>query len=265
MTHQHIGPRPGSPEEGPTDSFGVPWSGRDLNPQPFAGDPGEADPELLAVLTACAAGTATEQAVIDALAPARLLVPVVAVVGQGHPMPDHIRGDAGAEMSIPLLAGPAGVRALPAFTSVAALAGWNADARPSPVEARRAALSAVDEGCDVLLLDPGSQHAFVVRRPPLWAIAQGRDWTPPAQDAELAEAVRAALTPLAPVRAVPARTRTARRARRRARTGPGLDADALQAVLAQVSEHLATVALLAERAESLEVRATAAAAAADVE
>lgn len=265
MTHQHIGPRPGSPDEGPTDSFGVPWSGRDLNPQPFAGDLGEADPELLAVLTARAAGTATEQAVIAALAPVRLLVPVVAAVGQGHPMPDHIRGDAGAEMSIPLLAGPSGLRALPAFTSVATLAGWNADARPSPVEARRAALSAVDEGCDVLLLDPGSPHAFVVRRPPLWAIAQGRDWTPPAQDAELTAAVRAALTPLAPVRDV--RLEPGRRAELAVVLGlaPGLDADALQAVLAQVSEHLATVALLAERAESLEVRATAAAAAADVE
>lgn len=259
---RHIGPRPGRHGEGPTDSLGVPWSGRDLNPQPFAGDPGEADPALLAALIGHAAdsrGTrVTEQDVMAALAPARLLVPIVAQVGAGHPMPDHIRGDAGAEASIPLLAGPGGVRGLPAFTSVAALATWDAAARPVPVEAARAALSAVDEGCAVMVIDAGSPHAFVVRRPPLWAIAQGRAWTPPADDAELANAVRSALSPVTAVRDV--RLEPGRRSELAVVLGltPGLDAVALQAVLAEVSELLADLAVLAERAESLELRPVAA-------
>lgn len=255
--HQHIGPRPGRHGEGPTDSLGVPWAGRDLTPQPFAGDPGEADPALLAALIGHAAdpvGPVREQHVMAALAPARLLVPIVARVGEGHPMPDHIRGDAGAEASIPLLAGPGGVRGLPAFTSVAAMATWDAAARPVPVEAARAALSAVDEDCDVMVIDAGSPHTFVVRRPPLWAIAQGRAWSPPSDDAELADAVRSALSPLTVVHEV--RLEPGRRSELAVVLvlAPGLDTPGLQAVLADVSEHLAGVPLLAERAESLELR-----------
>ncbi|MBL8931513.1 MAG: SseB family protein [Kineosporiaceae bacterium] len=255
---RHIGPRPGAPGEGPTDSHGLPWSGRTLNPQPFAGDPGDGDPQVLAALAAHATGTATEREVLAALAPARLLVPIVAVVGEGHPMPDHVRGDAGAEMSIPLLAGPAGTRALPAFTSVLALAAWDAEARPSPVEASRAALSAVDEDCTVMVIDPGSVHAFVVRRPPLWALAQGRTWTPPAEDGELAEAVRGALGLLPAVRAVRLEPGRRRELDLVLTLEPGLDAAGLKEVLSAVSHRLAGVTLLAERAESVELRPVAA-------
>lgn len=253
-----MGPRPGP--DGPTDSLGQPWTGRTLGPQPFAGDPGDADPALLATLTSHAAGGSSEQAVLAALAGARLLVPVLASVGEGHPMPDHVRGDAGAEASLPLVAGPDGTTALPAFTSVAAMTAWDPTARPVPVEATRAALSAVDEGCSAMLLDAGSPHAFVVRRPPLWALAQGRAWVPPHQDGAVVEAVTAAVHADPGVPGVlGVQVEAGQRAELAVvvRLVPGLDRAALTERLTAVSERLAGVDLLSERAGSIELRPVA--------
>ena len=41
-------------------------------------------------------------------------------------------------------------------------------------------------GSSLLVVDPASDPAFVVRRPALWALAQGREWIPPHEDGELA-------------------------------------------------------------------------------
>ena len=49
--------------------------------QQFRGDRGEADPRVTAALAAYQAGQGSEQAALDALAAARLLVPVIAVLG----------------------------------------------------------------------------------------------------------------------------------------------------------------------------------------
>ena len=63
----------------------------------------------------------------------------------------------------------------------------------SPAEGPRAALSAVADGCDALVVDPAGPRPAVVRRPVLWALAQGRSWVPPAQDPEVLGAVEHAL------------------------------------------------------------------------
>ena len=241
----------------PADSFSVAWRGRTLTAQPFADDDGRADPALVAALTDHAVGRGTESGVLAALAGARVLVPVVAAVGEGHPLPDHVRGDAGAEMSLPLLGGPDGIRAMPVFTGTETLTAWDASARPVPVKAARAALSAVEEGCSALLVDPGSDHAFVVRRPPLWALAQGRTWVAPHADDELAAAVAAALRPVTDV--VPARAVTLAPGRQAELAvvlslEGGLDERALRDVLQRTGELLAGLPLLTERAGSLELR-----------
>ena len=55
---------------------------------------------------------------------------------------------------------------MPAFTSAEALAAWHPDARPVAVYAARAALSAVAEGAELLVLDPGSEsHSLSAGRP----------------------------------------------------------------------------------------------------
>jgi hypothetical protein len=65
------------------------------------------------------------------------------------------------------------------------MTAWRADARPVPVEARRAALAAVAEGITWIVLDPASPTEFVIRRPAVAAIAQGLAWTPSHADKDL--------------------------------------------------------------------------------
>ena len=69
-------------------------------------------------------------------------------------MPDGLVRDKTVEMALPVMIGTDGRRALPAFTSVAALAAWDPAARPVPVPAHRAAQGAVQEGCAFLVVDP---------------------------------------------------------------------------------------------------------------
>ena len=68
---------------GPADSAGVPWGGRELHSNPFAGDTGEADPGLLEALRAVAAQPLEpqrHQRVLSALAGARLYAPILPTV-----------------------------------------------------------------------------------------------------------------------------------------------------------------------------------------
>ena len=64
------------------------------------------------------------------------------------------------------------------FTSVAALARWDAKARPVPVDGVRTALSAAADDSDLIVIDPASATEFVLRRPAVWAIGQGQRWEP---------------------------------------------------------------------------------------
>lgn len=175
-----------SPDADPGgDSAGVPWSGRTLTAQPFAGDDGTTDATLLAVLTRRRDGAATLADVVRAWAPTRAMVPIVAVLDQGEgpdetliAAGDRGRGDKGADMALVTVTGPDGRRFLPTFSSTAALSEWNPGARPVPVEAARAAQAAVLEGCDLIVIDPAGPIAARLPRPVVWAVAQGRDWLP---------------------------------------------------------------------------------------
>lgn len=181
------------PERG-TDTAGVPWQGRTLTGTGFDDDTGAADARLLQLL---ADPHAEAAAVVAAVSAARLVVPIVAVPGEvdrssGHPV------DVSSDMASVTLVAPDGQRALPAFTSTEALARWDGTARPVPVTARRAALAAVEEGCDVIPLDlpaPPGAAAYLLRPSMVWALATGRDWLPAHQDQQVADAVAAAVGP----------------------------------------------------------------------
>jgi hypothetical protein len=82
------------------------------------------------------------------------------------------------ELSIVTVAAPDGRRVLPVFTSVEAMTGWDASARPVPADGVRTALAAADDDTDLIVLDPGSPTEFVLRRPAVWAIGQGIAWEP---------------------------------------------------------------------------------------
>lgn len=160
------------------DSAGVPWEGRSFTPNPHAGDDGSADPALLSALEAFHAGDADARGVVEAYRTARLLIPLVAEKGD-HGVGAHgLEVDKTQELSIVTVAAPDGRKVLPVFTSVAALQRWDATARPVPADGRRTALAAAAEGTELIVLDAASETEFVLRRPAVWAIAQGERWEP---------------------------------------------------------------------------------------
>jgi hypothetical protein len=236
-----------------SDTAGVPWHGRDLRPNPFAGDDGRADPALVAALDAAAGGAGSVAEVVRVLATTRVLVPVSAVLGEDDPLPDHVRGDLGADMAVAIVAGPDGRSALPVFTSLDAMARWDPAARPVPVQSSRAALSAVDEGCDLLVLDPAGPVRFVVPRPAVWALGQGRPWTPPGDDPELLAALTEVLRPLPDVLGVRTEPWGEDRVRVVLGVRSGLTREHLALVLHAARALLAEVDLLAERADEVEL------------
>ena len=190
-----------------TDSAGQSWEGRDLsgegNPlHNFDKDDGLADAQVVSALAALQAGTAGEQAVHAALANARLFVAVVAQLGE-EAMTEHgFAADKEADMALVKIKAPDGRMALPVFTTVEALQAWHSEARPVAVYAPRAALSAVSEDCQLLVLDPGSDFTFVLRRPGVWTLAKQTSWTPSYQDEQIAQLVQEAAASVAELREI---------------------------------------------------------------
>ncbi len=167
---------------GTADSAGQPWAGRDLPAQEkyhnFDADDGAVDSDVAAALSSLAQGDGSESDVVASLAHARVFIPIVAQLAEEGAGSHGLSSDKESDMALVTLQGPDGRRALPAFSHVQALTRWHPQARPVAVYAARAALSAVSEQAQLMVLDPGSPRPFVVRRPALWALAQQKPWTP---------------------------------------------------------------------------------------
>ena len=133
------------------------------------GDTGDAEPAVQAALAAFADGTGSEHAALTALAAARLLVPVVAVLAEA--------GEDGAEketeMALPTLIGNDGRTAIIAFTGAEALRRWKEDARPVPVPARSVWAAARAEA-DAAVIDVAGPVQLVVEGARLAALAKRR-------------------------------------------------------------------------------------------
>ncbi|KJK58254.1 SseB family protein [Saccharothrix sp. ST-888] len=172
----------------------------------FADDDGTADPRLSAALAAWAEDRAAEPDVLEALTPSRLMVPIVALLGEvetdesearrGSPRPKAGRGlkhEKTSDMAVPVIEAADGRRALPAFTSLETMARWRPDARPAPVAAPQAAMVAYSERADTLLIDPAGPVSYPLSGARLRAVAENRPYLPPVQDPEVRRAVRALL------------------------------------------------------------------------
>lgn len=221
------------------DTAGVPWTGRTLTGTGFDGDRGEADERLSALL---AQDRPDPAAVVAAVAAARLITAIVAVPGEIDDS-SGIPVDATSDMASVTLVAPDGQRAMPTFTSTAALAAWNAEARPVPVTAQRAAVAAVQEGCDIMLLDlpaPPGSPAFTLRSSMVWALAMAQPWVPAHEDDHVARAVAHAVAEEAAVadHALAAGTDGALLVDLALR--PGLDQQQVHDLLTRVGERLAT-------------------------
>jgi len=187
MTHEHIN------QDKFADSSGVPWEGRAFAANAFAGDDGKADPALIAAIQALHAGNGTQVQVIDAFRKARVLIPLLANLGDSG---EGVHGqivDKSADLSIVTVETPDKQNGLPVFTSVEAMSAWNKDARPVPHSAVKAALAAAAEGNTRIIVDPGSATEFVIRRPAFEAIAKELPWVPSFEMPEVKEAFDKAL------------------------------------------------------------------------
>lgn len=187
MSHEHINQNPLA------DSAGVPWEGRGFEPNAFAGDNGQADPELVSAIQALHAGTGTQVQVIDAFRKARVLIPLLANLGEAGEGAHGQTVDKSADLSIVTVETPDKQNGLPVFSSVETMAAWNKDARPVPHSAIKAALAAAAEGNTRIILDPGSATEFVIRRPAFEAIARDLPWTPSFEQSEVKDAFDHAL------------------------------------------------------------------------
>jgi hypothetical protein len=170
-----------------------------LNPggQQFRGDHGAADPQVTAALAAYHAGQGSEQAALTALAAARLLVPVVAVLTDGTAVTGDtdgtaVTGDKDSEMMLPTLIGRDGRAAVLAFTGLDALARWRPGARPVPAEADRVWRAAVTEGCAVVI-DVAGPVPLAVEGARLTALAAGQPVPPPYEDPDVHAEIQAAV------------------------------------------------------------------------
>ncbi|MFI1017142.1 SseB family protein [Streptomyces sp. NPDC020965] len=155
----------------------------------FSDDDGTADPRLTAALAAWAQDRTAERPVLEALLAARLLVPVVAVLGEVEVDGNGLRREKTSDMAVPTLtAGDR--RALPAFTSIASLARWDPEARPVAVPLGQALRAAAHEKADTLVLDLAGPVPFQLSGAALRALAEGRTSTDPLDDPAVTGAVR---------------------------------------------------------------------------
>jgi hypothetical protein len=218
----------------------------------FAGDDGSVAPQLREALDRLSSGTGTASDVVAALGSARVMVAVVAVLGEGEEQ-TAAAGDKQADMALVTLTGPDGRRALPVFGSTSSLSAWDRAARPVAVASRRAAHAALAEGCERLVLDPSGPTTFLVSRSAVVALAQGRPWQPAHEDEAVGRRLAELIAEEADVLSAGRRPGTGAELRVELAVRPGLTRDQLGDLASRLGERLASDEVLRERADGLEL------------
>ena len=140
----------------------------------FPGDDGSAAEDVSAALAAYDADPeAGHRAALASLQDSRVLVPVVATLGEVEYDDQGLAHDKSSDMAAVLITGRDGRTALLSFTSTASMQAWNPEARPVAVSARQAALAALQDGADALLVDVAGPVMFPVEGQDLRDLAEG--------------------------------------------------------------------------------------------
>ncbi len=134
----------------------------------FDNDDGSVDPALGAALESRDQG-----AILLALTKARLMVPVVAMLGEVEYDERGLAHDKTSDMAVALLQGQDGRNALLAFTSTESLARWSPEARPMPAQAQLVATAAVQEGAAAIVLDVAGPAPAVLETDDVRRLAAG--------------------------------------------------------------------------------------------
>ncbi|MEV4070874.1 SseB family protein [Nonomuraea fuscirosea] len=141
-------------------------------PQPLdPHDDGAAAPAVAAALSAYEAGTAGPAEVLNALAGARLLVPVVALLTEAEVGAHGLAQEKESEMALPKLVGQDGRQAVLAFTGTDALTRWRPDARPIQASTLQVCQAAVQEQAAAVVVDVAGPVQFVIEGEVLAALA----------------------------------------------------------------------------------------------
>ena len=242
-----------------SDSSGVPWEGREFHQNPHAGDSGETQPAVASALSGFSEGVIGVAEIVNVLSASRALIPLLTNPGEDFDPNHPVMEDKVQELSIVTLVGPEGEAVLPAFTSVEAMKKWNGDSRPIPIEMQRVALAAASEGADRIVVNPGTEK-IVLRRPMVWAIAQGEPYVSPAESNELFEHLSQLLTRIEPIEKIellyadPELRGGGPELAVIAYLPPGLSETELNGVLTRINEATASDQKLLQAAESLLIR-----------
>jgi hypothetical protein len=247
------------------DSAGVPWEGRSFDSNPFADDDGSANPVLIDALAEFRANPADPRGVFQAFASSRLLIPLLADLGESGEGAHGMTVDKSADLSIVTVQTPDGQTGLPVFSSVAAMAVWNKSARPVPADAARVALAAASEGNTRIVLDPGSETEFVFRRPAIKAMAMRQEWVPSFLNEAVGQAFAAPLDDTEPnVLAIyleagdPISRLDGAELQISLKLVPGLNQDEVQVLVSRLADAWSQSELIAESVDSMQLRLIAA-------
>lgn len=157
----------------------------------FPDDTGEQAPAVAAALAAYAADRSRTAEVVGAVQEARLLVPVVALLGDVEHDEQGLAHDKSSDMAAVLMQGRDGRLALLAFTGADQMRAWNPEARPVAVPAHLAAQSAIQEEAAALVVDIAGPVTYALEGEDLMGVAarwqlvdvEGRSaWLAPPED-----------------------------------------------------------------------------------
>ena len=152
-----------------------PASGRRIADTGFSDDTGVVDPEFVAALASYNSDPGSYPEALAALQRSRLLVPVVALLGEVEYDEQGLAHDKTSDMAAVLIQGSDGRKGLLAFTGLQTMHTWNPEARPVPVTARMAAQAAIQDGAAAIVVDLAGPVTFAVEGDDLLGVAQG--WT----------------------------------------------------------------------------------------
>ncbi|MEO8528364.1 MAG: SseB family protein [Pseudolysinimonas sp.] len=245
---------------GVADSAGIPFDGRSFRANESAADDGTADARLIETVRRFRAHELGMTEVVEALAPTRVLVPLLAERGDEGFGAHGQLVDKAQELSLVTVEGPDGRSVLPVFSSVDAMSAWNPVSRPIPVTASRAALAAASDELGAIVLDPGSPTEVAIRRTAFQSLAAATRFTPCFLDEGVLAAFLTASEWEPAVRAV----QLAPGDPEGRLAGPelivhltleaGLDSEQLDALLTRLGNVWAESEMIADRVDSIAVR-----------
>lgn len=253
-SHDHINP------DRFADSAGTPWAGREFDENQWATDDGSADPRYLVALADFRIGKIRNEDVVDVVRDMRLLIPLLASLGEGGEGAHGQTVDKSAELAIVTVATPDDQNGLPVFSSVATMQAWNPTARPVPADARRVALAAASESNTRIIIDAQSETEFAIRRPAIEAIATGEKWVHPVRDGRVLAEFESVLQGFKQILGFEledcdetSRLHTAE-VQLVLTIEPGLAAEEVQKLMQSFAQELSQSAVVAEHVDSLRVK-----------